>query len=92
MLCSLTLHKLLAYSQYTPHAADMFVAVELTAVTFDFDIGDVCLWRALKERKKKTSSQRDGIHLNISYLGIMEPEDSSPFSQKQFFEHIFLLS
>ena len=46
MLCSLTLHKLLAYSQYTPHAADMFVAMELTAVTFDFDTGDVCLRRA----------------------------------------------
>ena len=47
MLCSLTLHKLLEYSQYTPHA-DMFVAMELTAVTFDFDTGDVCLRRAKK--------------------------------------------
>jgi len=46
MLCSLTLHKLLAYSQYTPQAADMFVALELTAVTFDFDTRDVCLRRA----------------------------------------------
>jgi hypothetical protein len=73
MLCSLTLRKLLACSEYTTHEADMFVAMELTAVTFDFDIGDdVCLRRA----KKKTSSQRDGIRLNISYLGIIETEDS----------------
>lgn len=48
MLCSLTLHSLLPYSQYTPHATDVFVAMELTAVTFDFDAGDVCLRRAKK--------------------------------------------
>jgi len=50
MLCSLTLHNLVAYLQYTRHAADMFVAVELTGVTFDFDTGDVCLRRATKKK------------------------------------------
>jgi len=87
MLCSLTLHKLLACSQYTPHVVNMFVAMGFTAVTFDFGTGDVCLRRA-----KETSSQPDGIHLNISYLDNMETEDSLPFSQKHSLEHFFFFA
>ena len=47
-LCSFTLHWLLAYSQYTLQVVDMFVAMVLTAVTFDFDRGDACMRCATK--------------------------------------------
>jgi hypothetical protein len=41
IFCTLTLYKLLSYSQWTPRDATLFVALALTVVTFGFDSGDL---------------------------------------------------
>jgi hypothetical protein len=86
MSCSLTLRQLLTYTQYTLHAADMFPAMELTAVTFDFERVDVCLRPATKILLNVTA-----FSLTKVILAIWKPKVHHTF-HRSIYWNIFLIN
>jgi hypothetical protein len=86
MSCSLTLRKLLTYTQCTPHAADVFPAMELTAVTFDFVRVDFRLRLATKILLNVTA-----LSLTKVILAIWKPKVHHTY-HRSIYWNIFLIN